>query len=57
MGLPEIKDILFTADGITDKPMESDEVAELIVEINGLNATISTLREFPNRIKREVNER
>ena len=54
---PEIKDILHAADGISDKPMDSDEVAELIIEINGLNAIIFTLRELPNRIKREVNER
>jgi TRAP-type mannitol/chloroaromatic compound transport system substrate-binding protein len=57
MSLPEIKDILHTADGITDKPMESDEVAELIVEINDLNAKVFTLNDFPRKIKREVNER
>jgi hypothetical protein len=32
------------------------EVAELIVEINDLNATIFTLRQFPDRMKREVRE-
>jgi len=28
MSLPEIKDILFTADGITDKPMETEPTCE-----------------------------
>lgn len=28
MSLPEIKDILFTSDGITDKPMETEPTCE-----------------------------
>ena len=48
---------LHTADGITDQPVEVDEATELIVEINDLNAEIFTLKEFPGRVKKEVNER
>jgi hypothetical protein len=37
--------------------IQNFEVAELIVEINELNATIFTLRQFPSRMQQEVRER
>ena len=54
---PTIKEIIHTADGIGDEPIETDEVAELIVEINNLNADIFTLKKFPGRMTEEINKR
>lgn len=34
MSLPEIKDILFVADGITDTPMETEDDVEALREQN-----------------------